>query len=156
VPYPDLMTALEAYLTAREDLTYALRGPYRDEVPEGEPAPEGEAPPYVVYSQTGGGQQPKGSRGTFIDEFIYDFKVFHHDEQVANSRAKLLDVALKGFNKKPRPTFDDGSYLMSFLKSGPPTENKVPDSMSAGSKSLYRVTYTYTARVGGISVEAVP
>jgi hypothetical protein len=156
MPFPDLLNALSAHLVAQAELEGVLRGPYLDEVPSGEPAPEGEVPPYVVISQIAAGQEPKGTRGTFIDTYTYDFKTFHHDQEMANSRAKLLDQALKRFNKKPRPTFDDGSYLMSWIRTAPPMENKVPDAMSAGSRSLYRQTYTYVARVGGLSVEAVP
>lgn len=147
--YEDLLAALGSHLAAQDGLAGMIRGPYIDEVPAGEPPPEGEAPPYVVISQTGAGEEGRTSRGGFIDFFTYDFKVYHHDQGMANSRAKVLAAALDLFNKKPRPTFDDGSYLMSWIREAP-MENKVPDSLSAGSRSLYRQVYTYRARVGGI------
>lgn len=150
MPYPDLLAALDAHWSTYADLETLVRGPTMDEVPEGEPRPEGPAPPYVVISQTGAGEESRGSRGSFIDWYTYDFKVYHHDQTMANERTKVVAAALDEFNKKPRPTFDDGSYLMSWIRQSPFMENKVPDSMMAGSRSLYRQTLTYKARVGGI------
>jgi hypothetical protein len=147
--FPDLLSALKSHLDSRPQLAAVIRGPYLDEVPQGEPAPEGNVPSYVVISQTGAGEESRSTKGGFIDWYTYDFKVYHEDQDSAMLAARMLGQVLDLFNRKPRPRFTDDSYLMSWLRQ-PPMENKVPDSMSAGSRSLYRQALTYRARIGGV------